>query len=131
MELRDKEFAKQHQIRAMDNDEVIPFVSVDLILDHLGINFDGKNSGQYEESIVLLIEGNYHKVRVYKGTVLHEKVNITDIKDHKVIQLTKQELYQLAIKKYEGKEKRLLALQEYIVDTQQYKNFALIEPQNK
>lgn len=128
MELRNPDFAEKHQIRAMDNDEVIPFVSVDLLLDHLGINFDGEQAKSYETNFVLHVEDLYQDVRVYKGTVLHEKIQKDAIGERKVIPLTKNELYDLAIKKYAGKDPLLLELQTYIVDTRAYKNFALIEP---
>lgn len=129
MELRDPEFAAKHQIRAMDNEEVIPFVSVELLLDHLGVNFDGDAAGSYETDFVLEVDGIYQDIHVYKGTILHDEIDGSKISGKPVVSITKQDLYHLAVKRYNGKEKILLELQKYVVDFTNHKNFALIEPE--
>lgn len=141
LDLRNPDFSKKLNIRAMDNADVIPFVSVELLLDHLGINFDGNKADAdgFETSIILKVivdEENeeYHSLQIYKGTVLHEKlpdINISDSK--KIVSITKQGLYHLATKKYSEEESGplpdiLKKIQEYVVDTTKFKNFSLIEP---
>lgn len=128
MELRNPKFALTHNIKAMDNDEVIPFVSVELLLDHLGINFDGEKSKDFDSKFVLNVGNEYHDISIYKGTVLHDRVEKFNIKNANVVTITKDELYQLSVKKYNGNEKVLLDIQEYIVNTSKYQNFNLIEP---
>lgn len=128
MELRNPNFAVTHNIKAMSNDEVIPFVSVELLMDHLGINFDGEKSKDFEKHFVINVGEEYHDIYIYKGTVLHEKIDKLNLKNEDVITITKDELYKLSIKKYNGNEKILIDIQEYIVDTSKYQNFNLIEP---
>ena len=60
--------------------------------------------------------------------MLHDRVEKFNIKNANVVTITKDELYQLSVKKYNGNEKVLLDIQEYIVDTSKYQNFNLIEP---
>lgn len=144
-ELRNPESAKNREIRYMDNRDVMPYVSAELILDHMGINFDGSKALSLEEQFLfkVLPEGNqdgaeYHRIHIYKGTLLHvkviapEKVQSEDV----VVEVSKTELYLLAIRKYDGSHKQedaraeriLKLLENYIVDTGKYRNFNLIEP---
>lgn len=139
LDLRQPQFSKSLNIRAMDNTDVIPYVSVELLLDHLGINFDGVKAGALEAQLILRVKAaeeleEYHAVQVYKGTILHEKLSAQALPaGQKVVDITKQELYQLATKRL-GEEKaralepELAAIYEYVVDTAQFKNFSLIEP---
>lgn len=139
LELRHPQFSKSLNIRAMDNGDVIPYVSVELLLDHLGINFDGVRAGTFEVQLVLRVKAEtaseeYHAVQIYKGTVLHERLSAQTLPaGQKIIEITKPELYQLAAKKLsveraEALEPELAAIYEYVVDTAQFKNFSLIEP---
>lgn len=142
-ELRHPDATKGRDINYMDNREVIPYVSAELLLDHLGINFDGERALKLRENFVFHVlpeEGSnkkeeYHRIQIYKGTVLHAEILKDEIaKGETVITLKKAELYQLAVKKYEGKQKdseaeRIIELlKEYVVDTAKYRNFNLIEP---
>jgi alkyl sulfatase BDS1-like metallo-beta-lactamase superfamily hydrolase len=136
LDLRHPEFSKNLNIKAMDNADVIPYVSVELLLDHLGINFDGWQAGNLAERFVLKVNGDdmeteYHAVEIYKGTVLHEKIKETDIEpEEKTISITKAQLYQIATKQHpeENLAEELVRIQNYVVDTSKYKNFSLIEP---
>lgn len=139
LDLRNPEFSRNLNIRAMDNGDVIPHVSVELLLDHLGINFDGERAISLEKNFILKVfvdekNAEYHSVRVYKGTILHEKISASEITDEtEVISVTKTGLYRIATKHYSEEEEGALAetlaqIQEYVVDTAQFKNFNLIEP---
>ena len=143
-ELRNPEEVKKRAIRYMDNRDVMPYVEAELILDYLGINFDGAQAQEENLDFVFEItsdkkdETEYHKIRIYKGTVLHVKINTSDIhEDDITVKLSDQELYQLAAGKYKGsentvrtgEEKRILdILEKYITDTSAYSNFNIMEP---
>lgn len=142
-ELRNPKSAQNREIRYMDNRDVMPYVSAELILDHMGINFDGSKAMQLDEYFWFKVlpeiqreEEEYHRIHIYKGTLLHVKTTSEDIKpEDTVISVTKTELYLLAVKKYDQKHKqeenaeRILSwLENYIVDTSKYRNFNLIEP---
>ena len=123
----------------------MPYVSADLLLDYLGINFDGEKGIAVNTRFVLAIEPQkegaeiaYQRVGVYKGTVLHTEIG----KDHitpedLVIRIRHEDLYRLASGQYqnikqekidEKAQQILQQLAEYIVDTGKYQNFNLIEP---
>lgn len=136
VELRNPDFAKNLHINAMNNDDVIPFVSAELLLDHLGINFDGQKGINIREKFTLAVEDKskteYHAIEIYKGTVLHWRLEDCPEKD--VATITKDGLYRLAagkIKHPEELPKELAALCPYVVDTAKYQNFNLVEPNIK
>lgn len=130
LELRHPDFNKKITIKPMDNSEVIPYVSADLILDHLGINYDGYNDSDRDLSFILrVIDGDseeYHSVHIYRGTILHERTEYANNQD--IITILKSELYDLSVKKYTGSDEILKSIQKYVVDTSEYANFNLIEP---
>ena len=144
LELRNPDFASKLNIQAMDNKMVVPYVSVELLLDHLGINFDGSKAMDINRKFYLKVEPDkggqgeteYHVIRLYKGTLLHEKVLEEDIsKTDEIASVTKTQLYQLAVKKYieenpfdKGKNPALELVEQYVADLSSYKNFHLIEP---
>lgn len=139
LELRHPEFAEQLNIHSMDNKDVIPYVSVDLILDYLGIHYDGEKNPDLEISFVLEVlqeekETEYHAIHIYQGTVLHSRIAYDPERQDKLISLTKKELYELSEKKYvvNGQELEqadiLDQIQEQIVDFTDFRNFNLIEP---
>ncbi|MGN0483781.1 MAG: alkyl sulfatase dimerization domain-containing protein [Lachnospiraceae bacterium] len=141
MELRDPDFAEHLNIQSMDNKDVIPYVSVELILDYLGINFDGSQAADVDERLLFVVENEkdqtkeYHAIHIYKGTILHDLADGTNgYETDEIIFLTKQELYDLATKQYTEKNpgtvqaSKLQNIQSYVVDTSKYKNFNLIEP---
>lgn len=127
VELRNPEFAKHLNIRAMDNRDTVAYVSTELLLDHLGINFDGylaekdvdsgKNFGPSEykkgklqfrlqitedESFTKIVES--HIVYIYKGTIFHwqeEKESDSFKEKLPVIKATREGVYNLAVKQYE------------------------------
>lgn len=129
-ELRNPEFAKHINIRAMDNRDTVAYVSTELLLDHLGINFDGylaekaadsnldftpseyKNGTlQFrlqvtdDESFTKVVES--HIVNIYKGTIFHwQGGNEADSsKEHlPVITTTREGVYNLAVKQYEQRK---------------------------
>ena len=136
LELRNPDFASKLNIQAMDNKMVVPYVSVELLLDHLGINFDGSQAVDIDRKFYLKVETEYHLIHLYKGTILHEKVSKKDINEkEEIASVTKTQLYQLAVKKYteenpsdKGKNPALELIEQYVTDTSLYKNFHLIEP---
>lgn len=161
-ELRNPEFAKHINIRAMDNRDTVAYVSTELLLDHLGINFDGylaekdadSNSGftpsEYkngtlqfrlqitdDESFAKVVES--HIVNIYKGTIFHWQEGSEADSSKKylpVITTTREGVYNLAVKQYEQRKELfktdqpdiLTWINNYVVDTSQYRNFNLIEP---
>lgn len=143
-ELRDPEAVKHQDNRYMDNRDVMPYVSADLLLDHMGINFDGSRALHLDEQFwfrVLSGESGkaeeYHRVQIYKGTLLHVQVPKEDfVPREAVVSLTREELYLLAAGTYDRSRKQedtraeriLDLLENYIVDTGKYRNFNLIEP---
>lgn len=142
LELRNPKAAKNREIRYMDNRDVMPYVSAELILDHMGINFDGSKVPHLDEHFWIKVlddkkEEEYHQIHIYKGTLLHVRMTSNDIKPgDTVVVLTQTELYLLAIRQYERNrnqederaEQILDLLETYIVDTSKYRNFNLIEP---
>lgn len=142
-ELRNPEELAERQIRYMDNRDVMPFVSPSLILDYLGINYDGERAVHVEEDFVLgiLSEGSseiseYYRIQLYKGTLLHAPVKKEEIKaGERIAHLTNLQLYDLASGQFHsekplGKETKELVdiLKEYVVDTGKYRNFNIVEP---
>lgn len=147
MELRNPGFAEKHAINVFTNKSVIPGVSIDLILDHLGINIDGEKAIHENIEFILQVtdekpENQFHIVKLYKGTLFHsgiediERWNAKATEKLPVLKTTHNGVYQLSVHQYsqnrelfEGEAVRLLEkLDQYIVDTQQYHNFNLIEP---
>lgn len=143
LDLRNPEIAENMNGRAMGNDEVIPYVSVELLLDHLGINFDGLAAGDLYADFALRVklpkgEISNHKIEVYKGTILHEPIRseeeLARIQGQgKLYTLSKGELYQLATKRLpretaDALPEELAAIYQYVVDTSQFKHFHLVEP---
>lgn len=132
IELRNPGCNQKITVKPMGNDKVVPYVSAELILDYLGINFDGLAASELELDFVLAVTDDnknteYHSVRIYRGTVLHEKVGLENTEES-VIEITKFELYLLASKKYNGNNDILKKISEYVVDTSEYAQFNLIEP---
>lgn len=138
-ELRNPEAAASRNMRYMDNKDVMPYVSASLILDYLGINYDGEKAIHIEETFVLAIKDSVemYLIHLYKGTVLHTKITLEQVPDEVItLTLSKAELYDIATKKYQGDvsklnedEKRIIQIfKENIVDTDWYRNFNIIEP---
>lgn len=141
-ELRNPKAAENRDIRYFDNRDVMPYASTELILDHMGINFDGSKALHLEEYFWIKVlsektgEEEYHRIHIYKGTLFHAKTAAENVsREAAVIDLSKTELYLLAVGKYERKhqfsekaEQILDWLEAYIVDTSKYRNFNLIEP---
>lgn len=106
-------------------------MSVELLLDYLGINYDGYKAQDIKQRFVLKVItdkksglSEKHIIEVYKGTVFHKK---TDDKEDYVID--KDTLYKVAAGKYENVSKlpeQLKEIADNIVDTEKYKQFALI-----
>lgn len=143
MELRTPQGRKKQTAVYMDNQDVMPYVSADLLLDYLGINFDGEKGLSMKRRFVLGVrnsghdkETEYQRIEVYKGTVLHTAIRKEDIRTNDlVIDLEHEELYQLASGQYKRKQHHdsveqsvLDELSNYIVNTAVYQNFNLIEP---
>ena len=142
-DLRNPESSASQGALYMDNRSIMPYTSPELLLDYLGINFDGEKAVNEKENFVLYIteagkkDSEYHRVSIYKGTVLHAKIRKEDIKKTEpVISLKKAELYALAVKKYRPDKEALTAeayrvlslIEDYVVDTSRYANFPLVEP---
>lgn len=149
-ELRNPSSTSNRNIRYMDNRDVMPYVSASLILDYLGINFDGEKGLELDETFVFEIipediensslsekDKEYNLVKLYKGTVMHERIQKAAIPENvPVFSVTKSELYDLATKQYQNKDKKqdekadkiLEILQTYVVETGKYRNFNIIEP---
>lgn len=122
-------------------------MSIDLILDHLGINIDGEKAIHENIEFILQVtdekpKNQFHIVKLYKGTLFHsgiediERWNPKATEKLPVLKTTHNGVYQLSVHQYsqnkelfEGEAVRLLEkLDQYIVDTQQYHNFNLMEP---
>lgn len=140
-ELRNPDAAAGHNIRYMDNKDVMPYVSASLILDYLGINYDGNKAINIEKTFVISIKNSeeLYLVQLYKGTVFHTQINNSNKPGEiPVLELSKTELYELATKTYtentcqDSKEASeiIAILKEYVTDTSQYKGFNIIEPLN-
>lgn len=131
LDIRHPEIYKNIHIKAMDNADVIPYVSVELMLDFLGINYDGYKGQDVSERFVLKVvtddktgQSENHIIEVYKGTVFHER---TDSRAD--YEIDKNALYMLAAGRYEDKNalsEPLRRLADNIVDTDVYKQFGLI-----
>lgn len=135
LDVRHPEIYKNINIRAMDNADVIPYVSVELLLDYLGINYDGYKAQDIRQKFILKVITNKesglsenHIIEVYKGTVFHEKADDKEnYKEDYVID--KDTLYRIAAGKYENVSElpeQLKEIADNIVDTEKYKQFALI-----
>lgn len=130
LDVRHPEIFKSLDIRAMDNTDVIPYVSVDLILDYLGINFDGLTGKDVNEKFTLNVitdneKSEKHHIEVYKGTVFHD---IAESDDNEIT-IDKNTLFKIASGKYKSLNGLPISLRnvaEYIVDTSQYKQFDLV-----
>lgn len=143
VELRKPRGEKKQSVSYMNNKDVMPYVSSDLLLDYLGINFDGEKGISLKSKFVLEIlpernDGNieYQRVEIYKGTVFHTEIKKEHLlSEDIVITISHENLYKLASgQDVDGlendKEVKLIIdnLKEYIVDTSKYQNFNLIEP---
>lgn len=134
VELRDPSFASKISVNPMANEDVIPYVSCELILDYLGINFDGYRASDLENSFVfkILSDGKdfeYFRITVYRGSILHDKTDEKDISDAEtILEISKADLYALSTGIYQGDSELLKQLVQYIVKTSEFKNFNLIEP---
>ena len=157
LELRHPELLDQKGILYMDNRLIMPYVSPSLLLDYLGIHFDGEAALHEEAKFVLEItdlsgtrnrraelagehESELHRIRIYKGTVLHVPVREEEVRpEDLIIRLTKDELYRLAGKNFDPDPERfpkeayeiLKMIETYVVDLTDYQNFALAEPLRK
>lgn len=141
LELRNPGITKNLNSNYMNNEAVMPYVSASLILDYLGINFDGEKGLRFNEKFVLSIEDSQelYLVRLYKGTVLYAQISEKDVpKGLTLVELSKTELYELATKQYknthpQSKEAQhiLDLFNDVVVDTAQYHNFNIIEPLDK
>ena len=142
LELRNPEAHKSGS-RLMSNSEVIPYVDDALILDYLGINFDGEKGETLEEEfdfeIVNKNFSNRYRMKIYKGTILYDK---TEKNSNKLlIRMTRAELYALAEKKLDVRNltyavsadgrKILEYILEHVVDFSVYADFNIIEPLEK
>ena len=137
-ELRHPGAAAKHDIRCMDNRDVMPYVSASLILDYLGINYDGERAIDIEKEFIISIKDSdeSYLVHLYKGTVFHTKADGNRTDGLPVITLSKTELYELATKAYKGDgcsfskdaEEIIAIFKEYVTDTRIYKGFNIIEP---
>jgi alkyl sulfatase BDS1-like metallo-beta-lactamase superfamily hydrolase len=134
VDLRHPEIEKSLNIRAMDNADVIPHTSVALLLDHLGINFDGKAGIQLKEEFLIRVKEDdhteTHRILVYKGTIFHEE---TQDADEVRAVLSKDELYRFAAHRLSDGEEAALPeemrrIYAHVIDTQQYRHFSLVEP---
>lgn len=115
-----------------------------LLLDHMGINFDGSKALSLDESFWIRVlpdrngkEEEYHRIHIYKGTLLHVQAASNERKpEEPVVAVTQEELYLLAVGTYDrsrrqedARAERILdLLEKYIVDIGEYRNFNLIEP---
>lgn len=144
MELRKPGDEKKKSVSYMNNQGVMPYVSSDLLLDYLGINFDGEKGISLSSRFVLAIQSqkentirDYQRVEIYKGTILHTAIEKEDIiPEDTVISIDKGQLYELASGQYKNlndvRAQRVLEpLAKYVVDTSKYQNFALVEPLGK
>lgn len=86
------------------------------------------------------LDRELHRIRIYKGTVLHVPVREEEVHpEDLIIRLTKDELYRLAGKNFEPDPERfqkeayeiLKMIETYVVDLTEYQNFALAEPLRK
>lgn len=142
-ELRKPRGAEKATVSYMNNQDVMPYVSSDLLLDYLGINFDGEKGIDLERQFVFEIhpqkedaDPDYQRVEIYKGTVLHAQIQKEELNPQDlVIPISHESLYRLASGQYRKEsqknqeaEKLLDELAEYMVDTSQYQNFNLVEP---
>lgn len=128
IELREPEINKNRDFRAMDNRDYIAYVSSSLLLDHLGINFDGYSAekesasesgvaveyrkGTLQFSLQIYEDNTFEKilethiVNVYKGTIFHWKDAKESEENEKhrnipIIKTTRDGVYRLAIKEYQ------------------------------
>jgi alkyl sulfatase BDS1-like metallo-beta-lactamase superfamily hydrolase len=138
-ELRDPESVKKVPVRMMENRDVMPYVSATLLLDHIGINFDGEKGFDVNKEFVLRIKASdeLYLVDIYKGTVLHSPAVRDEIPgDVPVIELSKKDLYDIAIRSFDPSSRELSKAEKeiidifdkYITDISDYKNFNIIEP---
>jgi alkyl sulfatase BDS1-like metallo-beta-lactamase superfamily hydrolase len=138
-ELRNPEAAEKSPIRMMENREVMPYVSASLLLDYIGINFDGEKGFSARREFVLKIKDTdeLYLVDIYKGTVLHSPIECNEIPENiPVLRLTKKNLYDIATKsfasssgEFSDEEKEIIDIfDRYITDLSKYKNFNIIEP---
>jgi alkyl sulfatase BDS1-like metallo-beta-lactamase superfamily hydrolase len=123
----------------MENRDVMPYVSATLLLDHIGINFDGEEGFSVQREFVLEIKDadELYLVDIYKGTVLHSPAVRDEIPEGTpVLKLSKKDLYDIATKNFDAssgefsdEEKEIIDIfDRYITDLSKYKNFNIIEP---
>jgi alkyl sulfatase BDS1-like metallo-beta-lactamase superfamily hydrolase len=134
VDLRHPEIEKSLNIKAMDNSDVIPHTSVALLLDHLGINFDGSAGIALHETFNIRVQdGDHtetHRILVYKGTVFHDEIAETN---DVFAELSKDELYRFATHQLDSREEQALPAElkriyAYVTDTRRYRHFSLVEP---
>lgn len=127
IELRNPEINKKRNFNAMANKDYIAYVSSSLLLDHLGINFDGYRaeteavsdtdaappeylSGTLQFALQIYEDNTfYHKlethiVNIYKGTIFHwRETEHPTIAEEKipVVKTTRDGVYRLAAKQYQ------------------------------
>lgn len=141
-ELRNPE-SRHTSRRLMDNSSVIPFATTELLLEYLGIHFDGEKGQELSEKFLLHVaeeaESRY-VIEIYKGTVFYDRyVERAESKEKlPELILTKHQIYELGSKRLKlnlikgelTKEAAgiLTRLQEAMVDTDVYSDFNIIEP---
>lgn len=130
IELRNPQINKKKNFNAMNNKDYIAYVSSGLLLDHLGINFDGYQAevdatndasttpsdyldGSLQFALQIYEDSRFaekletHIVNIYKGTIFHWKENaISLLKENKVpvIKTTRDGVYKLATKQYQSNQ---------------------------
>ncbi len=127
IELRNPEINKKRNFNAMANKDYIAYVSSGLLLDHLGINFDGYRaeteavsdadaappeylSGNLQFALQIYEDNTFHHklethlVNIYKGTIFHWKETESSTIDEEkipVVKTTRDGVYRLAAKQYQ------------------------------
>lgn len=131
IELRNPGINKKRKFNAMANKDYIAYVSSGLLLDHLGINFDGYRAeteavadaniapleylnGNLQFALQIYEDNSFehkletHIVNIYKGTIFHwkeEENSSIDEGKNPVVKTTRDGVYRLAAKQYqENKE---------------------------
>lgn len=131
IELRNPGINKKRKFNAMANKDYIAYVSSGLLLNHLGINFDGYRAeteavadaniapaeylnGNLQFALQIYEDNSFehkletHIVNIYKGTIFHwkeEENSSIDEGKNPVVKTTRDGVYRLAAKQYqENKE---------------------------
>ncbi len=136
-ELRHPEERKKRTQRYMENRDVMPYVNTSLLLDYLSINLDGEKALKENISFLLKISDTEETflTQLYKGTLLYTQ-SLQEDPSLTVLTLSKSQLYALAAKEFStesfsgsGEALRILKLlDEYVTDTDSFRNFAIVEP---